>query len=311
MREIRRGVALAIAALLPLTQAVANETRHYNLDSQDAAVGLRALALQGDFQVFFPSSLIQGRQLHQVRGEYDAAGALRLALQGTGLTYRPAGEGTYVVEVDRMSGGGAGDVPAVSTYSSAYDSDAVRLAQAADTQSQVVAGSSDSGTAGARPGGQTHAGAGQWPPAGAGRLRLQCSGSEPHSAGIDQECRDPHRRRLFGVRRGCRGRRGQFHPRQGFRGLRDFHRCFDISARQSQQLDSAAHGRPWRALVCQGQFVRWAAVHDGHDRRRQVRQRAGTYHRLPRLGREHLAAHEGSRLHLVRPGQYGSVQRLL
>ena len=150
-REIRRGVVLAIAALLPLAQACADEIRHYDLDSQDAALGLRALALQGDFQVFFPSAQIQGRQVRPVHGKYDAAGALQTALRGTGLTYRLADAGTYVVEVDHMSGGGAGDAPAVSTYSSAYDSAAVRLAQTDGTQSQAISGSSNGGATGAAP----------------------------------------------------------------------------------------------------------------------------------------------------------------
>ncbi|MBL8271061.1 TonB-dependent siderophore receptor [Steroidobacter sp.] len=94
----RRMVAAAIASLLPLNALWAADIKRFDLEAQDAAPGLQALALQGDFEVFFPAALVKGRKIHEVRGEYTPAAALDLALRGTGLKHRVTGEGTYVVE---------------------------------------------------------------------------------------------------------------------------------------------------------------------------------------------------------------------
>src|SRR5688572_22639761 len=74
------------------------EERRYDLGAQDAVTGLQALALQGDFQVFFPSDLVKDRKIQEVRGEYRPADALEIALKGTGLQFRQIPDGTYIVE---------------------------------------------------------------------------------------------------------------------------------------------------------------------------------------------------------------------
>lgn len=76
----------------------AQTAKEFNLQTQDAASGLRTLALQGDFQVFFPAALVEGRKINSVQGRYTARDALERALRGTGLNCREAGDGTFIVQ---------------------------------------------------------------------------------------------------------------------------------------------------------------------------------------------------------------------
>ncbi len=97
---MRQTIAIAAALLIAGSHATASATdaRRYDLQAQDAVTGLQALALQGNFQVFFPTELVKGKRIHEVRGDLEPGKALEIALRDTGLTYRVAADGTYVVE---------------------------------------------------------------------------------------------------------------------------------------------------------------------------------------------------------------------
>jgi iron complex outermembrane recepter protein len=97
-RIILATIAAALLATASSVSAQTNETHTYSLGAQDALTGLQALAIQGNFQVFFTSDLVKGRKIQAVHGSFTAEDALSKALEGTGLTYRVTPEGTYIVE---------------------------------------------------------------------------------------------------------------------------------------------------------------------------------------------------------------------
>jgi outer membrane receptor protein involved in Fe transport len=92
-------IALSVFSFAPFADARAEDTRSFSIEAQDVASGLKLLALQGDFQVFYPADLAKGRKIREVQGKYTAAQALELALRGSGLTFRPTAEGTFVLEL--------------------------------------------------------------------------------------------------------------------------------------------------------------------------------------------------------------------
>ena len=100
------GRAWAITALvlaLPMGTVVAQESKDFNVAAQDAASGLRALALQADFEILMPQELVDGKIINAVDGRYAPEEALHRMLQGTGLKYRATGPNTYVVEEGELT----------------------------------------------------------------------------------------------------------------------------------------------------------------------------------------------------------------
>ena len=65
----RITTAFLIALLAAGSHAVAQSklSRQYDLDTQEAITGLQSLALQGGFQVFFPSEIVKGKTIRAVR----------------------------------------------------------------------------------------------------------------------------------------------------------------------------------------------------------------------------------------------------
>lgn len=116
----RITTAFLIALLAAGSHAVAQSklSRQYDLDTQEAITGLQSLALQGGFQVFFPSEIVKGKTIRAVRGDYAPEEALAIALRGTGLRFRLTPEGTYIIEAQSADGG---DDPAAGADGPAKD----------------------------------------------------------------------------------------------------------------------------------------------------------------------------------------------
>ncbi|PHH41148.1 MULTISPECIES: TonB-dependent siderophore receptor [Pseudomonas] len=96
-------LAIAIALSAPLLSSAllaaeqASSVRAYNLPAAPLSTTLNQIASQGGLALSLNPSLAAGKTSAPVSGQYDAAGALRAALQGTGLQLEQSSTGTYTL----------------------------------------------------------------------------------------------------------------------------------------------------------------------------------------------------------------------
>ena len=83
-------------SLLWAAPAFAQQRQHFDLPAGDAAQRVRAVATQSGTQVIAPNADLAGVKTRAVRGDYSAAEALRLMLDGTGLAVN-ANNGAVVI----------------------------------------------------------------------------------------------------------------------------------------------------------------------------------------------------------------------
>ncbi|MBC8999646.1 TonB-dependent siderophore receptor [Pseudomonas sp. N40(2020)] len=101
LRPSLLAVAIALGAPLissPLFAAEqASSVRAYNLPAAPLSTTLNQIASQGGLALSLNPSLAAGKTSAPVNGQYDATGALRAALQGTGLQLEQSSTGTYTL----------------------------------------------------------------------------------------------------------------------------------------------------------------------------------------------------------------------
>ncbi|KPH00880.1 TonB-dependent siderophore receptor [Pseudomonas sp. RIT-PI-r] len=101
LRPSLLAVAIALSAPLisnPLLAAEqASSVRAYNLPAAPLSTTLNQIASQGGLALSLSPALAVGKTSAPVNGQYDAAGALRAALRGTGLQLEQSGAGTYTL----------------------------------------------------------------------------------------------------------------------------------------------------------------------------------------------------------------------
>ncbi|TNB91010.1 TonB-dependent siderophore receptor [Pseudomonas jessenii] len=101
LRPSLLAVAIALSAPLissPLLAAEqASSVRAYNLPAAPLSTTLNQIASQGGLALSLNPSLAAGKTSAPVSGQYDAAGALRAALRGTGLQLEQSSTGTYTL----------------------------------------------------------------------------------------------------------------------------------------------------------------------------------------------------------------------
>ena len=101
LRPSLLAIAIALSAPLlssPLLAAEqASGVRAYNLPAAPLSTTLNQIASQGGLALSLNPSLAAGKTSAPVNGQYDAAGALRAALQGTGLQLEQSSAGTYTL----------------------------------------------------------------------------------------------------------------------------------------------------------------------------------------------------------------------
>ena len=96
-------LAVAIALCTPLASSPsiaaeqASSVRAYNLPAAPLATTLNQIASQGGLALSLSPALAAGKTSAPVNGQYDAAGALRAALLGTGLQLQQSSAGTYTL----------------------------------------------------------------------------------------------------------------------------------------------------------------------------------------------------------------------
>ncbi|THF30423.1 TonB-dependent siderophore receptor [Pseudomonas atacamensis] len=89
------GTPLISSPLLAAEQA--SSVRTYNLPAAPLSTTLNQIASQGGLALSLNPALAAGRTSAPVNGQYDAAGALRAALRGTGLQLEQSSAGTYTL----------------------------------------------------------------------------------------------------------------------------------------------------------------------------------------------------------------------
>ncbi|PAU63090.1 TonB-dependent siderophore receptor [Pseudomonas sp. PICF141] len=96
-----RLLAIAIALFAPLASAPlmaaeqASSVRAYNLPAAPLASTLNQIASQAGLALSLNPSLAAGKSSAPVKGQFDATGALREALRGTGLQLEQSSAGTF------------------------------------------------------------------------------------------------------------------------------------------------------------------------------------------------------------------------
>lgn len=115
LRRSLLAVAIALCTPLASSQLVAAEqvssVRAYNLPAAPLSSSLNQIASQAGLALSLNPSLAAGKTSAPVKGQFDAAGALREALRGTGLQLELSSAGTYsLVAVPE----GVMDLPATS-----------------------------------------------------------------------------------------------------------------------------------------------------------------------------------------------------
>lgn len=115
LRRSLLAVAIALCTPLASSQLVAAEqassVHAYNLPGAPLASTLNQIASQAGLALSLNPSLAAGKTSAPVKGQFDAAGALREALRGTGLQLEQSNAGTYsLVAVPE----GVMDLPATS-----------------------------------------------------------------------------------------------------------------------------------------------------------------------------------------------------
>jgi iron complex outermembrane receptor protein len=99
LRPSLLAIAIALCAPLASSQLMAAEqassVRAYNLPAAPLASTLNQIASQAGLALSLNPSLAAGKTSAPVQGQFDAAGALREALRGTGLQLEQSNAGTY------------------------------------------------------------------------------------------------------------------------------------------------------------------------------------------------------------------------
>ena len=99
LRPSLLAVAIALGAPLASTQLIAAEqassVRAYNLPAAPLASTLNQIASQAGLALSLNPALASGKTSAPVNGQFDAAGALREALRGTGLQLEQSSAGTF------------------------------------------------------------------------------------------------------------------------------------------------------------------------------------------------------------------------
>jgi iron complex outermembrane receptor protein len=99
LRPSLLAVAIALCAPLASSQLIAAEqassVRAYNLPVAPLASTLNQIASQAGLALSLNPSLAAGKTSAPVKGQFDAAGALREALRGSGLQLEQSSAGTY------------------------------------------------------------------------------------------------------------------------------------------------------------------------------------------------------------------------
>lgn len=91
-------VMLAVLAGYTVARADPDATlRHFEIQSEGAALGLKEFARQADISLVFSSTLVTNRQTSGLRGDYTVVEGLRKLLDGSGLSFKQVSATTIAI----------------------------------------------------------------------------------------------------------------------------------------------------------------------------------------------------------------------
>src|SRR6185312_6334160 len=73
--------------------------RHFDIQSQVAALALKEFARQADISLVFSSTVVANRQASGIHGDFTVAEGLRKLLDGTGLSFKQVSADTIAINV--------------------------------------------------------------------------------------------------------------------------------------------------------------------------------------------------------------------
>lgn len=117
-RKMSAILITAVLAALAQLPAVATERHQFNIGRKDAAAAIHDFGMQTGLQIVADSGPLRGKQFNAVLGEQTTEDALRLMLEGTGLTHRYVGEHSVALMPEELG------TPADSTGDARARSDA-------------------------------------------------------------------------------------------------------------------------------------------------------------------------------------------
>jgi len=101
-RALIRCLALALIGQYAHADAT---LRHFDIQSQVAALALKEFARQADISLVFSSTVVANRQTSGIHGDFTVAEGLRKLLDGTGLSFKQVSANTIAINVmDAASG---------------------------------------------------------------------------------------------------------------------------------------------------------------------------------------------------------------
>ena len=90
--------SLALALIGPCAHADAT-LRHFDIQSQAAALALKEFARQADISLVFSPTVVANRQASAIHGDFTVADGLRRLLDGTGLSFKQVSASTIAINV--------------------------------------------------------------------------------------------------------------------------------------------------------------------------------------------------------------------
>lgn len=96
----QRAVLRCLALTLIATHAYADTTlRHFDIQSEVAALALKEFARQADISLVFSSTVVANRQTSGIHGDFTVTEGLRKLLDGTGLSFKQVSANTIAINV--------------------------------------------------------------------------------------------------------------------------------------------------------------------------------------------------------------------
>lgn len=111
---VASAAAIAIVTSVPAPASAQERTYTFDIPAGDLGAGIRDFAKESRQQVSFDGSLVAHKRGHEVKGSYSPEEALTHLLVGTGLRFRKADRGVFVLTAGEV--GNAGAAEATSTW---------------------------------------------------------------------------------------------------------------------------------------------------------------------------------------------------
>lgn len=91
------AAAIAIVASVPAQARAQERTYSFNIPAGDLGAGIRTFAKESHQQVSFDGALVEGKHSNEIQGSYAPEQALARLLEGTGVTFRRADRGVFIL----------------------------------------------------------------------------------------------------------------------------------------------------------------------------------------------------------------------